>query len=138
MIRLQQVRHDLKKLKDFLHSIAEGAAAGIGEELERGGREEVESRRRQTKLTERLTPLLNLIEADRIEEYFGSRSHKEIWQEMVTNEDHRARVIEWLEATLPTQVSGKIEEMKKQAQAQKVQEAYQTSKRIAMRRSIEK
>jgi hypothetical protein len=141
MIGFQQLRRDLKKLKDILHSIAEGGAAGSAgaeEEQERGVREEVESRRCQRKLTKRLGPILSLIGSDRIAEYLGSRSHEAIWEEMNTNEDRQTRVIKWLEAMNSSQVSGEIGEMNKRTQALNVQEVYRIPKGIAMRRVIEK
>jgi hypothetical protein len=54
------------------------------------------------------------------------------------SEEHRGRVIEWLEAMIISNVSGEIEEMNKRAQALKVQEVYRTSKGITMKRFIDK
>jgi hypothetical protein len=103
MIGLQKARHELKKLQDILHSIAEGAEeafeAGEGmdgdEEDERRGEARVAGmRRHQPKFAKRLTPILNLLEPDTILEYFGSDDHEEIWRELNTGAEHRDRVIE--------------------------------------------
>jgi hypothetical protein len=47
-------------------------------------------------------------------------------------------VIEWLDAMINMQVGAEIQEMNKKAQVLKIQEAYRTSKGIAMRRFIDK
>jgi hypothetical protein len=133
IIDLQKVRHDLKKLKDILHTIVE-AEPETGSEAEHG----VEKRRRQSKFTKRIAPILNLLPPETIVEHFGTSNHEEIWQELNTDEDHRDRVIEWLDALITTQVSAELQEMNKRAQALKVQEAYRTSKGLAMKRSIDK
>jgi hypothetical protein len=155
MIAIQKIRRDMKKLKDIIDGIVEGAdeeaeaeaeaeapteaEAETGDERsqrsQRRNEEEarnLEARRRRDKFTKRLTPILNLLTPDTIEEYFGTRSHEDIWQELNTDEGHRSRVIEWLDAMLTTQVSGEIEEMNKKANALKIQEAYRTSKGITM------
>jgi hypothetical protein len=71
-------------------------------------------------------------------EYFGSRDHEEIWNELNKEEAHRERVIEWLEAMILTNMTGEIEEMNRRAHALKVQEASRRSKGIAMKRFIDK
>jgi hypothetical protein len=85
---------------------------------------------------------LNLLNPETIQQYFGTDNHEEIWRELNTEEEHRERVIDSLDAMISTQVSGEIEEMNKRAQAQaqalKVQEAYRTSKGITIRRFIDK
>jgi hypothetical protein len=47
------------------------------EENEKEVRNE-ERRRRQIKFTKRLGPILNLLQPDTIEEYFGTRDHEKI------------------------------------------------------------
>jgi hypothetical protein len=133
MSDLQSVRRDLKKMKDILHAIAED-----GEIIESEAEQGIESRRRQVKFTKRVSRVLNLLERDAIMGYFGTEDHEEIWRTMNTDEDHRERVIEWLDAMISSQVSEELREMNKRAQALKVQEAYRTSKAIAMKRFIDK
>jgi hypothetical protein len=142
LIELQKVRRDLKRLKDLLHTIAETGREMTGREGEREREEEedegVETRRLRRRFTKRITPILNLLTPQTIEEYFGTHDHEAIWQELNTDESHRNRVIDWLDALITTQVEGEIQEMNKKAQALKIQEEYRTSKGITMRRSIEK
>jgi hypothetical protein len=141
MVGIQQIRRDLKKLKDFLHTIAEVGTEGVTTEEEGEHRDsnEGEGRRRQRRrFTKRLAPILSLLPPETMEAYFGSGDHETIWQAMNTSEDHRNRVIDWLDAMITTQVQGEIKEMNKRAQALKIQEAYRTSKGIAMKRFIEK
>jgi hypothetical protein len=133
VVSLQKVRRDLKKLEDILHTIEE-AEEGTGDESDEG----FEMRRRQAKFTKRIGPILNLLSPEAIEEQFNSRDHEEIWRELNTQENRRGRVIDWLDAMITIQVEGEILEMNKRALALKVQEAYRTSKGIAMRRFIDK
>jgi hypothetical protein len=136
MVSLQKIWKDLNKLKDILHENMEtGEREGITEEENDEG---VETRRRRAKFTKRITPILNLLSPDVIEQYFGSVNHEAIWEELNIDAEHRNRVIEWLDAMITTQVEGEIGEMNKKAQALKVQETYRTSKGIAMRRFINK
>jgi hypothetical protein len=86
---LQEVRRDLKKLKDILHTIEE-AGEGTGEDSDEG----FEMRRRQAKFTKRIAPILNLLSPEVIEEHFGSRDHEEIWRELNIQESRRGRVID--------------------------------------------
>jgi hypothetical protein len=58
--------------------------------------------------------------------------------EMNTAADHRQHVIKWLESLIMSEVSEELEGMNERVQAQKVQEAYRTSKSIAMRKYIDK
>jgi 3-dehydroquinate dehydratase len=135
VVNLQKIRRDLKKLKDILHEIVEGDGRAEAEDVDQEG---VDARRRRAKFTKRIGPILNLISPDVVREYFGSEHHEEIWRELNTESNRRNRVIEWLDAMITTQVCGEIEEMNKRAQTLKVQEAYRTSKGIAMRRFIDK
>jgi hypothetical protein len=83
-------------------------------------------------------PILDLLSPETVEEYFGAQDHETIWQSLNTSEEHRNRVIEWLETLIGTQVEGEIQEISKRTQALKVQEAYRTFKGISMRRFINK
>jgi hypothetical protein len=137
MINLQKIRRDLKKLKDILYDITEtGEREYVTEKEEEDGR--IATRRRRAKFTKRIGPILNLLSPEVIEQYFGTTNHEAIWEELNTNADHRSQVIEWLDAMITTQVEGEIGEMNKKSHALKVQEAYRTSKGIAMRRFIDK
>jgi hypothetical protein len=71
-------------------------------------------------------------------QYFGTGDHAEGWNELNTSEEHWGRVIEWLDAVISTQVTGELEDRGERTQALKVQDAYRTSKTIAMRRYIDK
>jgi hypothetical protein len=85
-----------------------------------------------------LAPILSLLPEQTILKYFGSGSHKGIWEALNTSADHRTRMIEWLEAILTTQVFGEIKEMNKKSSALKIRESYRTSKRITIRKYIDK
>jgi hypothetical protein len=135
MVNLQKIRKDLKKLKDIIHEIVEtGEREGVTEEGEDEG---VRTRRRRAKFTKRIGLILNLLSPEVIQRYFGSVNHEAIWEELNTDTGRQGRVIEWLDAMITTQVEGEIGEMSKKAHALKVQEAYRTSKGIAMRRFID-
>jgi hypothetical protein len=139
MVELQKVRRDLKKLKDILHVITEGEGRRErGEAIQDEQEEDVQTRRRQAKFTKRIGPILNLLEPWTIQEYFGSEEHEEIWRALNEDMSHRDRVIDWLDAMISTQVSEELREMNKRSQALKIQEAYRTSRGIAMRRFIDK
>jgi hypothetical protein len=139
LIGVQTIRHRLKKLKDSLHRIAERSSVRAGTEDEQDELESsVEERNQQTKFTKRVASIINLVEPDAIQAYFGSTDHEEIWREMNTQQEHRDRVIEWLDAMITDNLSEELKQMNRQAQALKVQEAYRTSKGIAMKRFIDK
>jgi predicted Rossmann-fold nucleotide-binding protein len=83
----------LKKLKDGLHRIAERSNIRAGTEDEQGELESsVEERSQQTKFTKRVASIINFIDPEAIQAYFGSTDHEEIWREMNTQEEHRDRV----------------------------------------------
>jgi hypothetical protein len=136
-------------LKDIIDTIVEEAEEDPGAEAEgrHSGPEEredseeardLERRRKQAKFTKKLAPILQLLPAQTISDYFGFESHEGIWEALNTSADHRTRVIDWLEGLLTAQVSYEIEEMNKKASALKLQESYRTSKGITMRRHIDK
>jgi hypothetical protein len=81
---------------------------------------------------------LNLLSPETIQEYFGTDNHRAIWEALNTDEGHRNPVIEWLDTMITTQVEGEIQAMLKRSQTLEIQEAYRTSKGIAMRRFIDK
>jgi hypothetical protein len=137
LIRTQTIRHNLKKLKESRHEIAEGhkERTGVGGEDEES---KIERHRRQAKVTKRIATIVNLIEPEGLQEYFGTRNREMIWGELNTQRECRDRVIEWLDAMIATNVSEEIQHMNKRAHALKVQEAYRPSKGIAMKRFIDK
>jgi hypothetical protein len=67
-----------------------------------------------------------------------SQDRGAIWEALNTDEGHLNRMIEWLDAMIATQVEREIQAMFKRSQTLKIQEAYRTSKEIAMRRFIDK
>jgi hypothetical protein len=79
LIEIQQVRRDLKGLKDLLHKIAETGREMTRREGE-GEREEerVETRRSRRRFANRITPILNLLTPETIREYFGTHGHEDI------------------------------------------------------------
>jgi hypothetical protein len=82
--------------------------------------------------------ILALVPEATIAEYFGSVRHDGIWNEPNTSAEHRDRVIEWFDAMISTHVSEELQLINKRAQALKVQDAYRTSKGIAMKQFIDK
>jgi hypothetical protein len=124
----QETRIHLCTIKKAIEEIAEGE----GEE------DQAEERRQRNRWTKKILPLLRMIPEEKRLEVFGSRDLEPIWQEMNSAPDHRKNVIGWLESLIVSEVAGEIEGISKQMQAQKVQEAYRTTKSIAMRRYIDK
>jgi hypothetical protein len=124
----QETRMQFCRIRKALEEISEGE----------GPLDEAEDRRRKNKWTEKIVPILKLIPEHRRIEAFGTRSLKGIWQEMNTEPEHRTRVIQWLDSFIFSELAGEIEGISQQMHAQKVQEAYRTTKGIAMRRYIDK
>jgi hypothetical protein len=123
LIGIQQVRRDLKKLKNIIHTITETGRERA--EAEGGEDDEwADTRRRRRKSTKRIAPILNLLPPETITEYFGTQDHEAIRQALNTDKEHRNRVVDWLDASITTQVEGEIKEMNKKAQTLKIQEAY--------------
>jgi hypothetical protein len=129
----QKVRRDLKKLKDIVHQIIER-----GEEPREESDQGVEMCRQQAKFAKRFSAILGLLDEDTLERYFGAKGHEEIWRWLNVDESHRDRAREWLDGMITTQVPEELEMMNKKAQALKIQEAYRTSKSIAMKRFTDK
>jgi hypothetical protein len=109
LIGVQTIRHSLKKLEDRLHRIAERSNIRAGTEEEQGEPESsVEERSEKTKFTKRVASVINLVEPDGIQGYFGSTDGEEIEREMNTQEEHRDRVIEWLDAMMTDNLSEEL------------------------------
>jgi hypothetical protein len=131
MIGLQISRRELTKLKDLLHARAEpgpedDAAGGVAAERRRG------------QFTKQMGRVLQVIPPTTFQEYFGTADHRALWEELNTSSEHRDRVIEWLDGMISNCVTEEQNEMNKRAQALKIQDAYRTSKSIAMKRYIDK
>jgi hypothetical protein len=139
LIGIRTIRSSLKKLKDSPHGIVEDRNMGIQMDAEDVQEEsEVERRRQQTTFTKKVAAVLRLVEPEKIEEYVGTTNHEGIWDEMNTQQEHRDRVIKWLDAMITADTSDEIQQMNKRAQALQIQEAYRTSKGIAVKRFIDK
>jgi hypothetical protein len=82
--------------------------------------------------------VLHLMTEDTIRNVFVTEDRREICNELNTSMDHMKRVIDWLDATTNTEVSGELEGMNEGMRTQKVREAHRTSPSIAMRRHIDK
>jgi hypothetical protein len=89
VVNLHKIRRDLKKLKDILGEIVEGSARA--EEADQQG---ADARRRRSKFTKRIAPILNLISPEVIREYFGSEDDEEIWRELNAESSRRNNAIE--------------------------------------------
>jgi hypothetical protein len=113
-------------------SILEGIGQGECES------DSAEERRRRTKWTKKMIPILKAIPEEKRKEIFGEQEWQGLWEELNTSVDHRVRVIEWLESLIISETASEIEGIGKQFHAQKVQEAYRTTKSIALRRYIDK
>jgi hypothetical protein len=129
-VETQKIRRELMKLKDVLHEIADVDAH---QEAAEG-----DIRRRENRFTKRFSALLNLLPSEIMLQYFGTQDHGTVWEELNTSEEHRGRVIEWLDAMISTQISSELHGLTERTQTLKVQDAYRTSKGIAMRRYIDK
>jgi hypothetical protein len=132
MIGLQTSRRELTKLKDILHAISEPGPADEDEAAE------VVAERRKGRFTKQMGRILRILPPAVFTEYFGTDDHRALWQELSTSNEHRDRVIEWLDGLISMHVSEEQKELNKKAQAMKVQDAYRTSKSVAMKRYIDK
>jgi hypothetical protein len=113
IIGIQRIRRDLKKVKDFIHTITKtgeimrgGRESGEIEveddEAEEAEEERQETRRLRRQFTKRIGPILDLLSPETVEEYFGAQDHETVWQALNTSEEHGNRVIEWLETLIAT------------------------------------
>jgi hypothetical protein len=127
-VQIQAVRRELTRFKDVVHEIADAA---------RGQGDGPEALRREAKLTKEIGQLLALLSPAVMEKCFGSLDHRVIWEQLNTSEEHRGRVIEWLDAMISTQVTAELDGLRERTQALKVQEAYRVSKSVAMKRYID-
>jgi hypothetical protein len=136
----QSIRHIMGKLKNTLVELGEGREArdGDGEGEGERGEGEAQDRRREAKLTKRVGVVLRLLDEETKKRIFGSADHAAIWQELNTAPDHRRRVIEWLDSMITTHVTEELGIMNESFEARKVQEAYRTTKGIAMKRYVDK
>jgi hypothetical protein len=100
------IRRSLTKLKDTLHSIIEAQ----GRDPERA-----ESLQRGAKVTRHVAQVLRLLSTEVMMGCFGTVNHKVTWEQLNSSEEHRARVIEWLDAMINTQVMEEIEGLKQRA-----------------------
>jgi hypothetical protein len=109
---MQKIRRELTKLKDVLHEITDANA-----HIDEG---ENEIRRRESRFTRRFGEVMRLLPPEMMMQYFGTGDHAEVWNELNTSEEHRGRVIEWLDAVISTQVTGELEGLRERTQALKV------------------
>jgi hypothetical protein len=135
----QTTRTNLSIVKAALEEISKGEEEARGEEIPKDEEEtEAEQRRRRARWTTKIVPVLRTIPEQRRIEVFGTTEMKGLWDEMNTFPDHRQKVIDWVESLIVSEVAGEIEGIGKQMHSQKVQEAYRTTKSIAMKRYIDK
>jgi hypothetical protein len=126
--QIQTTRVQLSMVKAALEEISRGE----------GESEEAEQRRRKTRWTEKIIPILRTIPEKRRMEVFGTTELTGLWNEMNTAADHRQKVVDWVESLIVMEVAGEIEGLGKQMQAERVREAYRTTKSIAMKRYVDK
>jgi hypothetical protein len=133
-------RQALSKLKDILIEIVEAhqRLEMGGDTGEEDGVRQLEVERRIAKLTKRVGHVWTLVSEEERTKCFGTTDWKAMWEELQTNVEHQGRVIEWLTGMISSHVSKEIEGMGAKAHALRVQDAYRTSKSVAMKRYVEK
>jgi hypothetical protein len=72
-----------------------------------------------------------------MEKCFGSLDYRVIWAQLNSSEEHRGRVIEWLDTMVSTQVTAELDGLRERTQALKIQDAYRVSNSIAMKRYVD-
>jgi hypothetical protein len=128
-ITTQTIRHNLRKLKDSLHERVERH----NQNAEARAESNVQARRQQAKFTKGIGQILRLMEPEKTQESFGTTDHEEIWGELNTQQEHRDRVSEWLDAVIITNALPEVQQMTKRKQNLKTQEAYRMSKGPALK-----
>jgi hypothetical protein len=129
IVSAQDIRRILMKLKKILDEITETVD---GEDEVRG------AERRTAKLTRRLGAALHLIPGGKLQEFFGTTDHGQVYNELNTNANHRTAMTEWLDAMITTQVSQELSMMQNRAISHKIQEEYRISPGHTMKRYIDK
>jgi hypothetical protein len=132
MIGLQTTRRELTKLKDLLHAITE-PGPDDGDTAA-----EAVTERKRGQFTKQIGRVVQLLPQEIFQEYFGTSDHRALWEELNTSNEHRDRVIEWLDGLISSHVTGEQAQLNERAQALRVQDAYRTSKSIAMKRYVDK
>jgi hypothetical protein len=123
---VQQARKILSKLRVILDEMADNAE------------DTAEARRKQQKLKKRVETVLSIITEEMMTEAFGTTNYEQIWQELDTNAEQRARTAEWLEAMITSQLNDEVEKISTNYSALNVQESWRTSKGPTLRRYITK
>jgi hypothetical protein len=132
MIGGQTARREMARLKDLLYGITDPGRGG-------GDRaDDTMAERMKGRLTKRMARLLQIMPTETFRGYFGTHDHRAICEEVHTSQDHRERRIEWPDAMIATCMGTELRGVNARAQALKLQDAYRTSKSIAMKRYIEK
>jgi hypothetical protein len=96
------------------------------------------TRRKQMKLTQELGQFFRLISREAREEIFGEDNDEQVWEILNISEEHRTRVIEWLDARITEEIAKEFEDMAGKYREWKVQDTYRKSKSTAMKRFINK
>jgi hypothetical protein len=132
LLQRQSAQLQLRKVKTFLERIAL-------EEDSEDIRSEPQRNRQYIEWTQKLAPILDKIPEEKRRECFGDDlTNESIWNMLNTPLEHRQRVIEWLDTLIVSELDGELKEMAGKLHAQRVQEAINTTKSIAMKQYIDK
>jgi hypothetical protein len=96
------------------------------------------ARRKQVKIVVDFDQFFKLISPEARGEIIGEKSKEEIWEELKSREEHRTRVIDWLDAKIADEIAKGFKGVTARLQASKIQDIYRTSKSAAMKRYINK
>jgi hypothetical protein len=92
--------------------------------------------RRRGRFTRQIGRIFQLLPPEVFSNYVGTDDYQAIWQALKSSSKYRGLAIDWLDAMISTHVWEDLTEMNRHAQTLKVQDAYRTSKSIAMKRYI--
>jgi hypothetical protein len=90
------------------------------------------------KIVAELDEFLKLISPEARRKIIGGKSNEEIWEELKSTEEHRTKVIDWLDAGITDEIAKGFKGVTARLQTSKIQDAYRTSKSAVMKKCINK
>jgi hypothetical protein len=135
MVIHQTSQRQLRKIKMFLHEIAESAP----DDDQNHHYSEAETNRRLLRWTNKIVPLLKAISPEKRREIFGEdTSFQNVWEMLNSSADHRQNVIDWLESLIISELQEELQGMTNLVDAQIIRQDYNIAKGITMKRHINK
>jgi hypothetical protein len=93
---------------------------------------------KQVKIVTELNQFLKLVSPEARAEVFGEKSNEAISEGLKSTEEHRTKVIDWLDARIADEIVKGFKRVAARLKASKIQDTYRTSKSAAMKRYINK